>query len=108
MTSLMVSGMDGREDSLSGVVFTSCTAFGPLIRKFSNSSSEAGGKESVGACEKKTTTIEFFSSNNIQNLFWLRRNLYDKRGVCMFEKEEARIYEKERNKGKRLIFLNYF
>lgn len=59
MTSLMVSGMDGREESFSGVVFTSCTAFGPLIRKFSNSSSEAGGKESVEAWDARRTTFDF-------------------------------------------------
>lgn len=44
MTSLMVSGIGGKGDSFSGVVFTSCTALGPFILRFSNSSSEAVGK----------------------------------------------------------------
>ena len=44
MTSLMVSGMVGSGDSLRGVVFTSCTALGPLMRRFSNSSSDTERK----------------------------------------------------------------
>lgn len=41
MTSRMGSGMGGSAAGLAAVVFTNCTALGPLMRRFSNSSSDA-------------------------------------------------------------------
>lgn len=51
----MVSGMTGRDDGFKGVVFTSCTALGPLILRFSNSSSDAKPKQ-----ENNQSTVKQF------------------------------------------------
>lgn len=95
MTSLMVSGMDGREDSLSGVVFTSCTAFGPLIRKFSNSSSDAEGKES-GVCDTNKITYEIIPV--------ISRSCFGS-ALCL-EKVEA-MTNKKKTRAKKYIVVVY-
>lgn len=81
-TSLIVSGIDGKGDNFSGVVLTSCTAFGPLILRFSNSSSEAAIKQNVVGFQLPT-----HEHNNIMNVCQLSYP-----DLCQLHEVQAKQY----------------